>query len=192
MPDYSKGKIYKITSPSLPGKCYIGSTTCILHKRMINHKSACKRKTNRKITSKLILCYGDAIIELIEDYPCANNTELERREGFHIREHMNNDEMDDVVNHTIAGRTLPEWREDNKKYIQNWHKEYYDTHKDHKAAVNKAYRINKKAEIKIRRAVKINCQLCGILTNKDNIRTHQRTKKCQAIQEQKSKNGFSV
>jgi hypothetical protein len=191
MPDYSKGKIYKITSPSHPGECYIGSTVRTLEVRLAQHKSDYKYK-RKESSSKLITCYGDAIIRLIELYPCASMKELNRREGFYIREHMNNDEMDDVVNINIAGRTEAEWRKDNKKYLQNWFKEYYDTHKDHRAHIGKVYRINKKSEIKIKRSIKINCEFCGELRNKDSIRRHQRSKKCQAIQEQKSKNLGSV
>ena len=206
MSDYSKGKIYKITSPSHPDECYIGSTVKTLNTRMAQHKCDCKQ-SDKGIRSKLIMCYGDAIIELIEDYPCANKTDLERREGFHIREHMNNDEMDDVVNHNIAGRTEAEWRKDNKIHRQNWYKEYRNTHKEHKAHIGKVYYINNKAEfsrkakirreankeeIKIKKTVKINCEFCGELRNKEHIRRHQRTKKCQAFQEQKSKNLGSV
>jgi hypothetical protein len=212
------------------------------------------------------VCYGDAIFKLIEDYPCANKTELERREGIIMKEYMNNDEMDDVVNHCIAGRTYMEWREDNISDVKRKQKIYEEANKTHNVQIRKKYyinnrskinqqkrirrdehkeeinlkrkvkitcelcgqlihkecirrhqltekcqaiqeRINNKAEfsrkakikhetnkeeLKIRRAVKINCHFCGQLGNKDHIRKHQRSKKCQAIQEQKSKNGFSV
>tara|TARA_R110001632_G_scaffold173163_1_gene292583 strand:- start:5411 stop:5875 length:465 start_codon:yes stop_codon:yes gene_type:complete len=153
------------------------------------------------------MCNGDAIIELIEDYPCANKTELARREGIIMKEYMNNDEMDNVVNYLIAGRTSAEYYQDNIIEIRRKRKIYSDGRKDkqraydqvykigreeHKSAVNKAYRINKKAEIKIKRSIKINCEFCGELRTKENIRQHHRTLKCQAFQEQKSKKGSSV
>ena len=191
MPDYSKGKIYKITSPSLPGECYIGSTTCILHKRMITHK--CDYNRNRSgITSKLIMCNGDAIIELIEDYPCASRSELERREGIIMKEYINNDEMDDVVNYHIAGRTSKENYYDKREKkradgIANRKKNI-----DRYRAYDKLYDAARREERNLKNKVKITCEHCGSLNRRDTIRRHQRSLKCQAIQEQKSKNGFSV
>tara|TARA_R110002153_G_scaffold76790_2_gene197739 strand:- start:796 stop:1569 length:774 start_codon:yes stop_codon:yes gene_type:complete len=235
MPDYSKGKIYKITSPSHPGECYIGSTTRTLNDRLSRHKTSYTLNLNK--SSQLIMCYGDAIIQLIEDFPCSSAVELERREGYHMREHMNNDEKEKIVNCYIAGRTDKEWREDNKEKIALQKKIRYEANKEkiaiygkdryqkNKTEINrksriyaltkvdeirayqKTYRINKKEEVarnqkeyriknkeilSQKSKVKINCEFCGQLGNKPNMVRHQRSKKCQAIQEQKSKNGFSA
>ena len=62
--------------------------------------------------------YDDAYIELIEECPCNDKNELNRREGQMIRE-MN------CVNKRIEGRTGKEYREDNKEYIKQKKKKEY-------------------------------------------------------------------
>ena len=190
MSDYSKGKIYKITSKSITGECYIGSTIQTLNARMVGHKTAYNKNGN--ITSKLIVCYGDAIIELIEDYPCVSRTELERREGFHIREHMNNDEMDDVVNYQIAGRTRSEWYQDNITEVRQKHKlnyssqgkkEYYQDNRPEILRKRRIYHDEHKEYYKLR----INCEYCNSIVRRTDIRVHQRTLKCQEFQPGKVK-----
>ena len=51
MPDYSKGKVYKITAGGLT---YIGSTTQTLSKRLAKHRSYLK-EPNNGITSLQLL-----------------------------------------------------------------------------------------------------------------------------------------
>lgn len=114
VPDYSLGKIYKITSPNCD-EVYIGSTICTLKERLKCHKSACKT-TN--CNSKVVIDKGDAIIELIEDFPCENRTELERREGEIMKATLN------CCNERIAGRTVKEYYEDNVIIIIEQKKQY--------------------------------------------------------------------
>ena len=71
--------IYKITSPSHPGKCYIGSTTTTLNNRLSQHYYDLKLKY--KCTSSQLLDQNDAIIELLEICPIENR---KVREQFHI------------------------------------------------------------------------------------------------------------
>ncbi len=93
MRDFSKGKIYIIRSHKTDD-VYIGSTTQELSVRMAFH-----RFNSNTSTSKELVAHGDAYIELLELYPCANEPELLIREGFHIQENSN------CVNRCIAGRT---------------------------------------------------------------------------------------
>jgi predicted GIY-YIG superfamily endonuclease len=79
MPDYKNGKIYQIWSPNTD-KVYIGSTTQPLHKRFYEHKSKVTKPDHYRASCEVIKA-GDAKIELIEEYPCENKMELERREG---------------------------------------------------------------------------------------------------------------
>jgi antirestriction protein len=106
MPDYQKGKIYKLWSPQ-GNEIYIGSTINPLSKRLGQHKadSRCRSKY-------LFENYDNVKIELIQEYPCNNKMELNRQKGEHIR---NND----CLNKLIAGRTK-------KEYI----KEYYENNKE--------------------------------------------------------------
>jgi len=58
---------------------YIGSTTQTLNKRFIGHKHDAIR--NAPCKSKELFQYGDAYIELIENYPCKTIEELHKRES---------------------------------------------------------------------------------------------------------------
>jgi hypothetical protein len=87
MPDYSKGKIYKIWSAQTD-KVYIGSTTQALSKRMSGHRASYRKKRSNGIpytTSCQILDHDDAKIELIENCPCDSREHLLVREGYYIR-----------------------------------------------------------------------------------------------------------
>ena len=132
MPDYSKGKIYQIISPNHPLP-YIGSTTSLLCKRMAGHR------TERKTKSRIVIDAGDAYIELIEEYPCENKEQLNRREGEVIRSR-------DCVNKQVAGRTGKEYREENKDTIDARSKAFYIANREALIARSRAYRqANKEA-----------------------------------------------
>jgi hypothetical protein len=123
MPNYQNSKIYKIISPSNPDLIYYGSTTQKLYYRMVGHKN----KNNS--TSKKILCFDDAIIVLVESYPCNTKEELLKKEREYI---LNNN----CVNKQIPCRTQKQWREDNKDYI----KKYNENNKDKIIEYNKRKR----------------------------------------------------
>ena len=128
MADYSKGKIYKITCNETE-KIYIGSTTQTLTKRFKQHKNNHKYWKNGKYNNtsifKLFDEYGkdSCNIELIENYPCDNNKELERREAYFIRKNK-------CYNITIPGRTKKEYKENNKEKIKEEMKKYRENNKE--------------------------------------------------------------
>ena len=131
--DYKNGKIYTIRSYQTE-LIYIGSTCSPLSKRLSQHRKNYKKFLNGKynnITSFEILKYGDAYIELLEEYPCENKMMLEKREGELIR---NNE----CVNKYIAGRTGDEWYADNKEKVKERNNK--DVNKKHKQDYNKQYR----------------------------------------------------
>ena len=101
---YASSQIYAIRSHQTP-EIYIGSTTQPLHKRFHHHKRS------NKCSSKIIMQYTDAYIELIENFPCGSKKELNKREGQHIRG------ADNCVNKNIAGRTQKEYNA--KIYAEN-------------------------------------------------------------------------
>jgi hypothetical protein len=134
MVNYANGKIYAVRSPHTE-LYYIGSTTVELSTRMAKHRSKYNlwKKTNNGkhgCRSHQILELGDAYIELIEDYPCENKKQLERREGQLQRE---NKSM--VVNKQTAGQTEEELKE--KKAIAD--KEYAESHKDKYNEIKRRY-----------------------------------------------------
>lgn len=112
MPDYSKGKIYKIWSPST-GLTYIGSTCQTLAVRLAGHVYRKKYYDAGKkafLTSFKVLECDDYRIDLIEEYPCENKMQLNKREGEVIL-------ATECVNKVVAGRTLKQYREANKDRI---------------------------------------------------------------------------
>lgn len=108
MPDYSKGKIYKIYSGDL---CYYGSTTMRLSARIYKHRERKIKYENGTRAGNLsvfqVLNRPDYKIELVEEYPCSNKRELLLRERFYI-------ENNNCVNINIPGRTKSEWQKANK------------------------------------------------------------------------------
>ena len=84
MPDYSKGKIYKLWSPS-KNLVYYGSTTQTLSQRLSGHKGNYKAYNNdnnkNHCSSYLVLECEDYKMDLIEEYACNNKSQLCKKEG---------------------------------------------------------------------------------------------------------------
>ena len=163
-------------------------------------------------TACKICCYPDARIYLIESYNCSNRNELERREGEIIKEYQKNETLENPVNMVIAGRTNKEWRidnqneikirtkhyrENNKDEIKEYKKQYYKDNQEKIKELKKQYHINNKEkikektkqykidnkeELKEKRKIKVNCEYCNSYVRKQDIRAHQRSKKCQSFQ----------
>ena len=125
-PNFQNGKIYSIRSHQTD-KIYIGSTTQSLAVRFGGHK-----KPSNTATSREILLFDDAYIELIELFPCDSKMALNLREGEIIRER-------DCVNKIVAGRTKAQWLEDNKEHVHNRRKQYYEDNKTVFAEKHKEY-----------------------------------------------------
>ena len=138
MPNYNQGKIYIIKS-YLTNMVYIGSTCSTLNRRMTFHKSAMKqwqRNNGGKTSSFDILEFNDAYIELVEEFPCENKVELDRKEGEVIRATEN------TVNKKIAGRNPKEWYIDNKEVLH----QYYMNNLEHR----KEYMLQNEAKLNMR------------------------------------------
>ena len=112
MPDYSKGKIYKIILDECD-EIYVGSTIQLLCNRMSSHRRIGKMRPSP--VHKFINEYGwdKANIVLIEDFPC------ERKEQLYLRERYWIDKIG-TLNKQIPTRTYKEWRENNKVKIKEW------------------------------------------------------------------------
>lgn len=129
MPDYSKGKVYRLVIDEDPSLVYYGSTIQPLCERLAKHKHDFTRDSD--ITSKMLFATGHKVkIFLVETFPCASKEELKARERWWI-------ENNDCVNERIPGRTRQEHYTDNKESIQEYKKQYYKEHKEQeKARVN--------------------------------------------------------
>ena len=117
------GKIYKITDIGY-NKYYIGSTCEELSQRMARHRADYKKflnggKKGHIRSYDLFDEFGieNCKIELIEYFKCDTLQELRKREGEHIKN-------TECVNKVVAGRTLKEYRDDNKDRIKQQEKEY--------------------------------------------------------------------
>ena len=110
MPDYSKGKIYKIYNDSIPDKVYYGSTINTLVKRLGQHKDKFHLCTSKQL-------FPNAKIVLVEKFPCNDKDELTKRERYYI-------ENNECVNKNIPGRTIKEWKKVNKENIKQIDKKY--------------------------------------------------------------------
>jgi len=139
MSKYQNGKIYAIRSYDTD-EIYIGSTIMTLSRRMCKHRSGMKywKEGKGNYTSSFkILEYPTCYIELLEQYPCNNRDELNKKEGEYIRS-MN------CVNKKIAGRTDAEWskqyRLDNIEKIKEYQKEYRLDNKEYMRLCRIKYR----------------------------------------------------
>ena len=155
MPDYSQGKIYKMTCET--GKVYIGSTSTPLKERLSRHK----RIHNHCVTKDFI----NPKIELIESYPCETKEQLlwREREWFEKTECVNKNKpiITDEERKISKKKYLKIWRDDNKLY----HITYRQENKE---------RLNETAKEKIQ------C-VCGIIVSKSHKARHLKSKKHQAF-----------
>ena len=126
---YQNAKIYQITDNAYT-KCYIGSTTVSLSKRMTKHREMYKRFLDGKCrkqmsSSDLFEEFGvkNCKIELLEMFPCASKAELLKREGYFIRKFP-------CVNRVIAGRSKKEYCVDTKDKKAQYDKDYRVRNKD--------------------------------------------------------------
>lgn len=152
---YSRGKIYKIVSPSHPELVYYGSTVNELYKRLCQHKTTSKNTTS----CKLIICYDDAKIVLVENFACNDRNELQSKEY----EYISNNECVNKL-----GRGL------DKDRLKDRMKNYYVENKDLIAEKCKNYRNENKEQIKERRQQTITCE-CGKTIQKKNLANHRKS-----------------
>ena len=116
MKDYSKTIMYKLVGSEMT---YYGHTTKTLEWRKDMHiADAIRGKKRRQCTASQIVLAGDFEIVLLEEYPCSNKKEVQKRERWWI---SNNE----CVNKVIPGRTWSEYYEDNKVKRQAQKKALY-------------------------------------------------------------------
>ena len=162
MNKYENGQIYKVVSPDF-SKCYIGSTTEGIKKRLIRHKAAYNsiKRYNKKLDNTCFQLFDEYGVEnckiyWIEDWHCQSKKELEAREGYWI-------ETTECVNRCIAGRSNEQWRRD---------------HIEEKKAYDKKRREEKKEEISAREKEPYNCP-CGCIIQRTEKARHCKSKKHQ-------------
>ena len=87
-PDHQKGNIYMLWDIAYT-KCYIGSTTETLARRMTKHRDKYRAwlrgEAGRSTLYEVFDEFGleNCRIYLLENYPCNNKEDLDAREGHH-------------------------------------------------------------------------------------------------------------
>ena len=150
MPDYSKGKIYKIISNSTK-YFYIGSTTVELSNRMAKHKIESKRNPDRKVYKAFNEIGWDdlKIIKIIDTPDCKTKEDLTQQEQKYIDELKN----EWCLNHFKAWTGLnnkdydKDYYKQNKDKIIKQTKSYYENNKEEISKKNKEYREKNKETI---------------------------------------------
>jgi hypothetical protein len=191
MPDYSLGKIYMI-EPIVEhdeGDIYIGSTCkprlCM---RYAGHKYRYKRWKNEDYgyttSFSLFETYGveNCKISLIENFDCRSKDELNKREGWFIRNTR-------CVNRIIPDRTMKEWcknnaeelKEKKKIYFQEnaakfkeYQKQYQQEHVEELKDKRKTYYQEHAEDISLKQKEKILCK-CGKTICKSAISNHNKS-----------------
>ncbi len=159
MPDYDESKIYAIRS-KLTNMIYYGSTTDTLSNRFSKHKYEYNNSDDRPYcTSFEIFDFGDAYIELIEDFPCDSKQELQKREGEITKLDINS------INVREEGLTR---KQTNDKYYKN--------NSIKVLKFQKEYRSKNKDKIKLKRLVRIICD-CGCNIGLSKKSRHIKSKK---------------
>jgi len=130
--DLTKCKIYKITSMNNPELVYYGHTCQTLSQRFATHKGV--YNTSK---SKIIIEKGDAVIILIENYPCETEDQARAREAFYI---LNNP----CINKVIPGRSKRQYEIDNKDKIREYKKQYKIDNKEQLKEYKKQWYEKKK------------------------------------------------
>ena len=176
MPDYQQGKIYTIRCRTDDTLIYVGSTIQSLAKRWGGHKDHSKeeKRKNTLIYQTINDEWDKWYIELYELYPCSCVQELKKKEGEVIRAIAN-------LNIRIEGRTLKEYRQDNKEEIKKWREEHKEELTEYMEKYKPVYyeknkiNINKQnKEYYEKNKIKITCE-CGRVVNKHSLNLHTKS-----------------
>jgi hypothetical protein len=172
-PNYENGKIYKIVSPNTK-LVYYGSTVKELSARFSGHKTV---KSN--CTSKHIIAFGGAVIELIKNFPCSCVEDLEDMEACYIL-----DDWAGCVNESIPGAIRraggrKAYDKENAVKIAEQQKQYRKENAVKIAEQQKQYQKENAVKIAEYRKQKIECEKCGSFISRRNMAAHTKTsKKC--------------
>ena len=161
MPDYSKTIIYKICCNDTEIKeIYVGST-CNFINRKYNHKSTCYNENIKEYNYKIyqfIRANGgweNWTMIMVDEANLDNKLQKGKLEREWI------EKLGASLNVQVPSRTIKEWYQLNKEYMNEKHKEYYELNKE---------------EIRIKQNQKIECDCGGKYTLGSKAR-HFKTKK---------------
>jgi hypothetical protein len=185
MPDYSKGKVYKIVVDTEEEyEPYIGSTIETLSNRMSSHRSDYKKWKNCKTkyisSSNLFEKFGidKCRIILIENYPCSSKDELLARERYWFDNVKNCNKIRPILTEeeikNIGKITYQRRLELHPEYIKKKYQRQLELHLDYNKEKYQKY----KEEYREKKTQKITCE-CGQIIFRDNLSRHKKTEKHQ-------------
>jgi hypothetical protein len=165
-----QGSVYKITSKQTTD-IYIGSTIQRLDYRLSNHRSS------TTCSSKEILKYEDAVIELIETVYYTNIKELRDKELEYII--ANREICVNVKRYKDDKEQKKEWNEKNAEKIKEQWKEYYAKNREKLREDWKKYYEKNREKLRERCKEVIVCE-CGKRYTFHHKARHSKSKKHQA------------
>jgi len=173
MPKWENGCIYMLRHKEDVEleNIYIGSTTNF-RGRKHEHKSCCNNINRKEYNAKkyqFIRANGgwdEWKMIWLEDYPCKNKRELEKKEDEVMLQYQN------TMNMQRAYLTDKENEQYKKEYCKNNRDKILEKAKKH-------YRDNRDKKLE-RLKEKITCDICGCESTRNHLTRHQRSAKCQS------------
>jgi hypothetical protein len=164
MPDYSKGKIYRLYTDS---HFYIGSTCVPLPVRFLEHKRhAALYPDYARYIEFNKTGWANVKIELLKDCPCQSRDELLKHEDDELRKYLGSL---GCVNVVYAVRDP----EATKSWMRRYGKEYYEKNKERVLARQKSRYDTNNDTFKIKHT----CEVCGGKYTTKNKNHHEKTQK---------------
>ncbi len=174
--NYENACVYKICCKNPEIKdCYVGSTTNFKQRKNAHRRCCSDNNKNKDIKIyKFIRDNGewdnwDMI--LVEKVNVNDGYELKKEERKWI------EQLNATLNCRLPTRTKNEYYNDNKEKLNEYKKEWYAENKEKILEHKKNYYEENKEIIK----EKIECPICNSIVRKDNLKRHQKTKKCLSI-----------
>lgn len=187
--DYSKMVIYKLQHREDETLLYIGSTTDFTQRKR-HHKSVCYNQNSKEFNQKKYQMIRDNggwdmfnMIQ-IEEYPCDNKRQAEKREDELIKELKSNMNMKKAhCGFETKQEYDKQYRIEHIEHVKERKKQYYNDNKETIKQKMNCYKINNETQIRERSKVKVICE-CGCLIRKHDINRHRKTKKHIQLMEQ--------
>ena len=174
MLDYQNGKIYTIRYKNDSSLIYVGSTCLPLWMRFGIHKSVCYNPNDKSYNHKFYAKIRETddlcnwYMELYENFPCENKTQLVARENVIMREIST---LNKLQGETIYTRKpCKTFDEIKSKASYLWKQNNHEKNKDY----IKIYNEENKQRIKEIGEQRITCD-CGTVTRKDQLKRHMNT-----------------
>jgi hypothetical protein len=143
---YKNGKIYRLVN-NVDDEFYVGSTCTTLTKRLSSHKAKIKKPNNQQVYKHLNnIGWEHVSIVLVEEYPCDNKMELERREREVI------ETLKPSLNKNIPTRTIQEWYVENADKVCEKVTKYRAQNADKVRERKAKYRANNADKVREKRA----------------------------------------